>query len=535
MSHHPIRIAAPRKALHSAAPLILDRDDGDFITAMLTELGSPDGVDRLRETQAQDTDAKGLLRLYQPMQRRFHVALIEAWCDVPGAPRIDPSRVEKAGLVLRRRRIEGRGTTRFDGWMKAGGKCRGWVDCAQLGPDGADPQPATRLQAKRTGVAQIDRALASLSSGSDAATLEEVTIPMFVAPPEVCAAQGSTLFYGVVPTASAERADVAPDTTKLFEGFEAGSTAFLGHLVPPLDGSSWTFPAPGTFVDSHWAHVLDSVGGNFPDNADAGVAAVVAANRTRLDQLRNVLRQLVVEFDALGSSPESQALFARLQAIPLTMALRPGESLPRVLPAGSFVAQAADVLLAGEDGSFELPQAWPSLTTEAKQALHAAMHAGMLARFRATQGRPSRFDNPDDVYVLRAFVRLKPEGNCPARTLWSDYGTPFTIAPWYEAAAEPVTIALPNLADRSLLKKMKPNVSFAVPKELQNLLANSAEDLMEGKAGNKGITVGWLCSFSIPVITFCAFIVLNIFLSLFHIFFRWLFFIKICLPYPKAK
>ena len=40
---------------------------------------------------------------------------------------------------------------------------------------------------------------------------------------------------------------------------------------------------------------------------------------------------------------------------------------------------------------------------------------------------------------------------------------------------------------------------------------------------------------SIPIITICAFIVLNIFLSLFDLFFSWMLFIKICLPIPVPK
>jgi hypothetical protein len=58
---------------------------------------------------------------------------------------------------------------------------------------------------------------------------------------------------------------------------------------------------------------------------------------------------------------------------------------------------------------------------------------------------------------------------------------------------------------------------------------------MEGKSGDAPVELGWICSFSIPVITFCAFLVLNIFLSLFDLIFRWMMFIKICVPYPKAR
>ncbi len=82
---------------------------------------------------------------------------------------------------------------------------------------------------------------------------------------------------------------------------------------------------------------------------------------------------------------------------------------------------------------------------------------------------------------------------------------------------------------------MKPNVAFQVPQPLFDLLAaNTPEDFLDGKAGQSvGAALDWICAFNIPIITLCAFIVLNIFLSLFDLIFRWLLFIKICIPVPK--
>jgi hypothetical protein len=57
--------------------------------------------------------------------------------------------------------------------------------------------------------------------------------------------------------------------------------------------------------------------------------------------------------------------------------------------------------------------------------------------------------------------------------------------------------------------------------------------LAEGEGSTSGLEVGWICTFSLPIITLCAFIVLNIFLSLFDLFLRWMMFIKICIPIPK--
>ncbi len=95
-------------------------------------------------------------------------------------------------------------------------------------------------------------------------------------------------------------------------------------------------------------------------------------------------------------------------------------------------------------------------------------------------------------------------------------------------------LPLHDPGDKEMLKKLKPNVAFTVPASMQNLLSGDPLDRMDGKKpADSGLKLGWICSFNIPIITICAFIVLNIFLSLFDLFFRWMMFIKICIPFPK--
>jgi hypothetical protein len=216
--------------------------------------------------------------------------------------------------------------------------------------------------------------------------------------------------------------------------------------------------------------------------------------------------------------------------------LRQGETTPRRVRADEFLARANTVLLdkGSVSGVLEMPATWPALGDTAKRQLAVALHKSLAPRFKAIKGKSGRFDEPAARYVLRAFVRLKPEGGCPGRIVWSDASQPFVIAPWYEGAgAPPVQIPLPDPSDRNLLRSLKPNVAFVVPPSIQGLLAGSAKDLMEGKGDTGKLGITWICSFSIPVITICAFIVLNIFLSLFNIVFGWMFFLKICLPLPK--
>jgi hypothetical protein len=182
-----------------------------------------------------------------------------------------------------------------------------------------------------------------------------------------------------------------------------------------------------------------------------------------------------------------------------------------------------------------MPVRWPALSSQQASGLRLALSRALTERFAQLNMAPGRFDEPGAQYVVRAFVRLKPECGCPARIVWSEATEPFVIAPWFEGSgAPPVRIDLPDITAPGLLASLKPNVSFAVPAALQNLLSGNPKDLMEGKKPpDGGITIGWICSFSLPAITICAFIVLSIFLGLLNLIFSWLAFIKICIPYPK--
>ena len=525
---HPIAIGAPRGMVPGnavpKAPTILDRDDDDFVTAVLEDYRSDSGRASLAASVASERAADGTLKLFQPIQRRYHLALLEAWCDTPGRPRLDPARVDAAGMVLRRIGQDADGNRVLQGWMRAAGRLRGWVPIASLGPADADPRPTIRLRRRATGQPQIDRALVKRSAGTDPAVLDEHVVPMFVAPPDVCAEAGRSLYYGVVQTSSSELAGTPPDTAAVFQGFGPDSQSFTDHLVQPLRGIAYSFPNAGVRFDTTWFETLLR-------STDSGQ-----------QRFLSLLRQVAVEFDAFGTGAEGQAVFAELQTISLDYVLQSGETTPRTVAAGTFLKNAASVLLEGDTslGSLEMPRSWPALETAAAARLAGAMSQAVQARFTAVKGRPGRFDEPGARYVLRAFLRLKPDSDCPGKTLWSDYSEPFVIAPWYEGGGTPAQIPMPDVTDRKLLKSLKPNVSFVLPPSLQCMLGGSPDDMIKGsfpsscKSGG-GIGLGWICSFSIPIITLCAFIVLNIFLSLFDLFFRWMLFIKICIPFPKSK
>jgi hypothetical protein len=518
MMKHDIVISAPRDIKESRAPAILQRNDEDFINALMDECRTDSGRRALQGSLAQARDAAQVLKLYQPIQRQFHVAMIEVWCDTPGTPRLDPARIDSAGMVIRR--ISGKG---HEGWMQAKGHLRGWVAVDRLGKDRSDPASALRLASTVTGVKDIDHSLMNLALEKEDALLNEHVIPLFAAPPDVCTAAKKTLYYGLVQTTSAELSE----SPVSFEDptFTAASEEFRNHLVQGLRGKRMDFARAGETLKLEWLEAVDNLSTD--------------PNTIKLSRFILMLRQLTSEFGVFNEDTDSRAVIKELRAIDLPLVLRRGENIRRTVAADVFLQNAVAVLLQRNAMAppTEMPEYWPALDKEAAQRLMGALHQAMAARFATMKGRPGRFDERDARYALRAFVRLKPECGCPAKTLWSEYSEPFVIAPWYEGSgAPPAQIALPDVSDPILLKALKPNVAFLVPPALQSLFNFSPKDMLAGKGKpDNSLTLGWICGFNIPTITICAFIVLNIFLSLFDLIFGWMFSVKICIPFPKKK
>lgn len=539
---HPILIGAPRDLPGGHKPVILQRTDDDFIESTLDDLRTPNGRASLKALRAQVTNAKGVLKLFQPIQRQFHLALIEAWCDTPGEPRIDPAQVDSAGMVLRR--VQGSG---YEGWMHSKGRARGWLPLTRVGGERADPGAALRLKRGLTGVADIDRKLTGFALESADSLLDEHVIPLYMAPPDVCSDAGKTVFYGMVPTISGELCETDPVLTAAGDdSFGPDTDFFIKHLVEALRGEAMSFPYAGESVQAGWFEAVELPRAVPPEGLPLAQFNELIKDAKSSETVRRMkrfvllLRQLGSEFNVFEGGREVDALRSALKNIQLPLKLRQNETTHRHVEAYDFVHKASRLLLENDKtvGALEMPESWPALTAADAAKLRKALSKGMQARFLAMKGKAGRFDEPDARYAVRAFVRLKPEStqesSCDCRIVWSDYSEPFVIAAWYEGAgAPPVQIPLPDASDRKLLKSLKPNVAFIVPPSMQNLLSGKTKDLMEGKGSTSGPGLAWICGFNIPVITICAFIVLNIFLTLLHLVFGWLFFIKICIPFPK--
>ena len=527
MVTHPV-ILRGAGAGTSQVPLIVKRTDQQFIPAILDELTAADGLAGLAASALNPAAAGATLELMQPVHRTFNVALLDVACDVYGRPRLDPARIEAAGLVVRRIAVadDGRPLTPEvrEGWIQAERTFRGWVPFDSPEAEAADPDPEARPSALRSGNPNVDWLLAQLPRGGPAPLGRESVAPLFVAPPAVCEATGRTLLYGLVPVVSPEVSEQPPRLP------DFDLKELRAHLPPFLRaGASFAIPRAGETL-------------SFADAGD-----------DRLRDFGLMLRQLKFEFGAFDDSARGRQLLAllngvRLDRLPLGLG---GAGLPVVLapgrPLGDFLREASRVLVdqAGRPGSPEagqpprvtMPVLWPVVDEATGQQVLDLVHQELNQRLGEATAGQGRFDAPGRQYRLRAFVRVRREDGCPPVTVWSDYSPPFTIAPWYaNSELPPVQVALPNVLDPATLRQLKPNVAFTVPRDLFNFLqANDPKKLMDGEGGRGqgGPAFDWICSFNLPIITLCAFIVLNIFLSLFDLIFRWLIFIKICVPFPR--
>lgn len=574
VGEHEQALRAPTFLGGGAAPAVLRRLDQRFVEGLFRDLATDEGRAALEAQRLPGTDKEPVL--YLPVHRAFQLVLVEAYCLTPGEPRLDPAKIDSAGLVVRRRvplgaeqgaaareKRKGRpwgDRTRYnppERWMASDGKLRGWLATRDQTERDEDPDPARR-ERRRTGDPELNALLARLHPQDDP-NLAELSTKLFPVPPDICDRLGRTLLFAVVPTTDPERVE---------EGGRAGrgpnqggadaldlSDDDLTLLLPPwLRVRNPTAPVPelvrGRKVRAIERAVLDETGkavstrgvvqravsGGWAD-LDLPVPGVTTPSKdlTDLSHFVRLFWQALREVDAFGDSDPSRALHAALAAVPVSL---PGGART---PLAALLKDGAEVfVLQTPNATVQLPEVWPTLTEGQARAIREAMHACYTAQLKRIAGPLGRFDRHDARYELRAFMRVRRHDGCPPTLVWSDETAMFRLKLWYDGGPDGAVIPaieLPTVS-RTFLRNLKPNVSFKVPRSLFNFLRNNTPgDLIEGKGSNNtdGPEFHWICGFNIPIITICAFIVLFIFLVLLHLIFWWLPFVRICIPIPVVK
>lgn len=541
---HPIYLTGLRHASRDlfTKPLIVERRDQEFVEGLLSDLG--DATTHTTLQSSTPAALGGTMRVFQPLQRVFNMLVLETFCDVPGQPRVDPKQIDSSGFVLRR--VDG---NRHLAWLKAGTKVFGW----EAVDESLDPAQDRRSKAVTLGHPALDalapsqqkiRTAGSARLAAATVAVSEDIQPLFIAPPDVCKGAGKTLLFGTLRVASGELTE-APTAPPAFGTDDAERAQLLNDLVIYLrEGGARSFPVP----KAKRSFTTEEARTTSQTKVDASPQpAFTRAEYNALDKtLGLMLLQLNNEFDAFGSGSGALALQAAIKKLVVETDVPAANGKPaRVDTANAydFLLQAKAVWIdAVPNATLTIPDRFGAVNATVAKSIFDAMLTCLQQQFAKVLPAGGRFDKgrngAEPHFVVRAFIRLKPEhAGCEGRLVWSEYSDEFTIAPWFESSGAPVpVIPLPDLMDRDQLKRVKPTVAFALPPKLAKLLQGDSKDLMEGKgSGEGGIGLGWICSFSLPIITLCAFICLNIFLSLFNLIFSWMAFLKICIPIPKAK
>ncbi|MGB8818843.1 MAG: hypothetical protein WCC66_13075 [Rhizobiaceae bacterium] len=489
------------------APTILRFEETDFVAAFLADLSRSDWRARL-QARTVTPAADGVAVVEQPVHRAFHLVVTDARCFAPGMPRLDPVKAVSAGVVIRRRR-----KGQNQGWLRSPDAVLGWRPLPANVDDLAtryDPDAALRRAHLAGRNANALTRLDRLPGAGDLAS--EETAPLFPIPPDLAKSIGVSLFYGFLPVLSNQTEAVRPSAPPFAR---ADVAARLPGLLAPSRGGVTLPPVNGTVTQVEMVRPDDA-----PDQTRG------AGLRT----LKSALSWLTQETGAFNEGPEANAIRSALNAV----------SVPDVAPAafGDWLNGAHRAFLLQDPASpaaLPMPSSWPQLTQAQADLLINAALAAMTARWGSAAPLTPRYPAGRGSYDLRCFLRIDDGDGCqcPPRIAWSAPLASFRIKPWFEGGvAPPIRIELPSITQASL-KALTPNVSFKVPPELQQHLDRiDLKGLMDGKHTKTSVSFGMICSFSIPIITICAFFILQIFLQLLNIIFWWLPFVRICLPYP---
>lgn len=505
-----VRIEAPPGTFDTAkisAPVILTMRDDDFPGRFLRDLLSRGRPQLVSSATLANIPADPL---FQPVQRMMHVAMVQIACNSLGYPRLDPKRVASAGIVIRRLSGDNK-----QAWMRSPNGLFRWINLTSE-TECQDPDPALR-PAYPSGQAELDQLLAALRLTT---ALTESSTPAFVAPPNTCAELRRTVLYGIVPTASSEMSDALPVVAPPYDAREVER-----NLPTLLRRGQHHAPVHGYDVNYSWMSD-DFLSQMFPPS---GTPPKVAWQVHQFQNFSTALRMLKSAFGAFDDTDDARAILNSLNRHSVTIG-------GRVQAMGDFYKEASSKLLdydpsSGSPLNVTMPDAWDALNDEDVRLLVDALRPRATSMLMP-QGR---FQDYTRSYCLRVFVRVKSEHpSCPPELVWSAYSAPFRIAAWFESSGRPhVPVPLPDPTDRKFLQNLKHDCSFAVPGNLMGAMQGSSmSGLMNGAGGGPKLSLGWLCSFSIPLITICAFFVLNIFLGLLNIVFFWMAFIKICIPIP---
>lgn len=144
---------------------------------------------------------------------------------------------------------------------------------------------------------------------------------------------------------------------------------------------------------------------------------------------------------------------------------------------------------------------------------------------------PRYQQNPGDSYYIKPFVRYLDDKGCE-QIVWGGNSEAFRVAaPFDPEASRPQAIQMPKLSD--LRRGLAKGATFIAPKDLAETLKNIGLEMPPTEKNGNSFGLEWIISFSLPVITICAMLLLMIVLNILNLFFQWLPYAITLIPKPK--
>lgn len=445
--------------------------------------------------------APAQLKLYQPIHGFFYLVTASLVCHVPGLPDrvVNAAKSEKIGFVLRR--------------LTPDNVEMAWV-AGTAGGKSWQPLPG---------------------DGSSVMDGEEI-LPM--SPLNfILNGRNRRLLIGLIPTSSRDTFQAAPTLSLL-----APDTDENGVPVDPRLENLKTFVIEAIeYLDSYTAPALLQPKNGPPLKPPALEAsqfilldfAVFLSNN--LPQVWSALNSQL----ALVSSDPSFALYTELMTDTID-----GQTTWSKALLDAFAAQ--DKINNGEMAlSYDLSKMGINISDQ-----HNPLRSKLLVNVQAALGQytppatppaqgqlsliPKLDPRATTLYQLRC-VYQRPQCEPYRPAVVSAPTQQFALAPFFDvdAPGRPIRIMLPLDTSIAGLRKFNKNVGFLISNTLRGQMerVTGLKDALDGKTGEaQQFDLGTICSFSIPIITICAMIVLMLFLILLNIVFWWLPFFRICLP-----
>ncbi len=499
----------------------------------------------------------GDLRLYQPVHGRFYMVTATLACRVPGLPEhtVDVAAGEVVAFVVRRiAEITDENGAVVDqveqAWVKRADGSHGWTEATSPFTLVPDEEQHPMFGAAFKGAGDLERRVfgglipasrrESYVGGRElapAAVVATPVVPGSIDDPRVLDFQGRFLEPLVELEAwfRDEKAEGSPRHARALDAAEQATAPMLLDLHDFLRDE----------LENVWRVMTSAPNApTLPQGQQAllneletlGLYTRTAGNRATLPE---------AAVNAAAHRSELEALLAPV--------VWPTGYVPRLLvgdPRATPVTSTPTPDPADDDTHLQYllarvtsPEEVPGLGVRRLKALvMAALAEEGEAPIIDPAQLPARAPlnaQGDDWFVVRC-AYLRPNCGKLSPPLVSDASARFKLASFFEpeAPARHLRVALPVDTSPATLRKYNRNVSFMLSDQLRQQMnrIKDMEKLIDGDVdAPAALNIGMICSFSIPIITICALILLMILVSLLNIIFWWLPFFRICFPLPTLK